>query len=362
MTKPRLPTTPTRKTVRPPRLSDGWWVLVLAATVILVLLVWALAPAVLRMSERPPGDGENPASYRFSLEDMRLPNAAPLHTALLYRDMVPVLDAPPAIIDADAASVEVPRKGPFLTTNDLVIGVERAGEARAYPLLLLNVHEALHDEFHGPLLVTWHWPSATTAVYDRTLDGGARQFGISGLVAAGGQLLYLRNTDGTVGGEPLIAQFTGESVTGPVLSLRPVPHIVTTWGDWRERHPDTSVVAGDPAMRRRYADGKPDTYFRSSGLLFDVPVPKDGPAAKSPAVELAFKGHTTVVTANDLAAHGGELMLTLGDSPTTLTLVDDGRRIAVSAPPEVVVRRGLWHLVQAFMDRNADHPPTRLKR
>ena len=239
---------------------------------------------------------------------------------------------------------------------------------RAYPLLLLNVHEAMHDDFHGPMLITWHWPSATTAVYDTTIEGAPRRFGISGLVASGGQLLYLRNTDEAVGGEGLISQFTGESVTGPALTLQPLPHVVTTWGDWRDRHPDTSVVAGDPTMRRRYADGKPDTYFRSTRLLFDVPVPDDGPSAKSPAVILEFDGQTMLVTADDLARHGGEITVGHPNDPdvtrTALTLVDGGRRIAITAPPDVVVRRGLWHLVQAFASPDAIGPdaPVELKR
>ncbi len=345
-----------------PRLSDGWWVLVVAGGVIVMLLVWALAPAILRMSERPPGDGKHPASYGFTLEDVRLPEGTALHAALLYRDMVPVLDAPHKLIDAQAASAEVPRKGPFLTTKDLVIGIERGGEARAYPLLLLNVHEAIHDDFHGPMVVTWHWPSATTAVYDMMFNATEHHLGVSGLVASGGQLLYLRNTDGSTGGEALISQFTGNSVTGPNVSLAPIPHVVTTWEQWRQEHPETSVVAGDPAMRRRYADGKPDTYFHSSKLLFDVPVPEDGPEAKSPAIVLEYEDQTILVTTDDLVRHDGQCTLMLGTTPTKLTLVDDGRRIEVSAPSDVVVRRGLWHLVQAFVDRAAERPLSLLNR
>jgi hypothetical protein len=345
-----------------PRLRDGWYVLVIAAVMLGGLLVWALAPAILRMTERPPGDGQTPSSYGFSLDNLRLPDSAPLHAALLHRDMVPVLDAPPLLIDAEEASAEVPRKGPFLVTKDLVIGVERNGEARAYPLLLLNVHEAMHDTFHGPLLITWHWPSGVTAVYDPTLDGVERTFGISGLVAAGGQLLYPRNIDGSMGGEPLIPQYTGTSISGPAMTLNAIPHVVTTWGQWSAQHPDTTVAAGAPAMKRRYADGKPDTYFHSSRLLFDVPVPENGPSAKSPAVELIVDGHSTLVTVDDLARHDGELQLRLGEASVTLTLIDDGRRIDVNAPPSVLVRRGLWHLVRGLHDPAATGPPSQVKR
>ncbi|MCH2137916.1 MAG: DUF3179 domain-containing protein [Phycisphaerales bacterium] len=337
------------------RFAEGGWVLVLALLVMLALAAWALAPAVLRVVDRPLGDGQDPASYKFDLSQLTLPDTAPLQVALLHRDMVPHRTAIPGVMSAEDASKEASRKGPFLTTDDLVIGVTMNGKARAYPLLLLNVHEAMGDMFDDvPLVVTWHWPSGVTAVYDRRIDGLARDFGVSGLVAGGGQLLFPINTDGSVGGEPLIAQFTGTQVTGPQaadapITLTPIAHDFTTWGQWREAHPETDVVAGDPLMKRRYKDGKPDTYFHSSGLLFDVPVPDDGPAAKSAAVVLEADGHTQCVTADDVRHHGGQLQLSVGDSgPTTIELTDGGRRLVINAAEGVTLRRGLWHVVHAF--------------
>ena len=333
------------------RLADGGWVLIPLGLLIVLLLTWGLAPALMRMSERPPGDGINPETYLFNLDDVRLPERAPLDVALLYRDMVPVLDAPASIIDVQTASAEKPRKGPFLTTKDLVIGVERNGDARAYPLLLLNVHEAIHDDFHGPMLVTWHWPSGATAVYEPTIDGVPRRFGVSGLVAGGGQLLYVRNDDRTVGGESLVSQFTGRSISGQPFQLQPISHRLTTWATWKEAHPDTSVVAGVEALRRRYADGKPGRYFHSKRLLFDVQVPADGPDAKSPALVLEFEGRQTVVTANAVRAQGGEKVVAVGPHEVRVELIDGGHRLSVHAPPEVVVRHGLWYLVHALADR-----------
>lgn len=330
------------------RLSEGGWVLIVAACVIAALLVWALAPALLRMTERPPGDGRNPSSYGFDIEDPRLPAAAPLQAALLHRDMVPVLESPPVLLDAAEASKQVSRKGPFLTSNDLVIGAVRGGAARAWPLLLLNVHEVLHDDLGGPLLVSWHWPSGAVAVYDTTVEGTPRRFGVSGLVAGGGQLLYLRHDDGGSGGEPLLSQFTGESISGEPITLEPIPHVLTTWGRWKAQHPGTTVAGPEPAMTRRYKSGKPDTYFRSEGMLFDVPVPDDGPPAKSPALLLERDGERRTVTVDDFAGKQGPLEIRLGTDLITLELADEGRRIEVDAPDEVVVRRGLWHLVHAM--------------
>ena len=55
---------------------DGGWVLIGAAVLFLAILTWALAPAVLRMVARPPGDGETLASYEFDLSNLRLTASA----------------------------------------------------------------------------------------------------------------------------------------------------------------------------------------------------------------------------------------------------------------------------------------------
>ena len=331
------------------RFSEGGWVLLVAIGIMLLLAAWALAPAVLRMTDRPAGDGHDPATYGFDLTNLRLPGDARLEAALMHRDMVPARDDIPGTMSGAEASKEKPRKGPFLTSGDLVIGVERNGEARAYPLLLLNVHEAIGDTLGGePIVVTWHWPSGVTAVYDAHVNGTQRQFGVSGLVAGGGQLLYLKRLDGETGNEPLISQFTGSAISGEPLDLTPVPATLTTWSDWRETHPHTDVVAGDPVMTRRYKDGKPDTYFHSSGLLFDVPVPEEGPGAKQPAAVFSHQGHVQVVTAENVRRQGGELDLEFGgDALVHVKLTDGGRRLDIDAPPDVHVRRGLWHIVHA---------------
>ena len=44
----------------------------------------------------------------------------------------------------------------FLTPDDDVIGVQVRGEARAYPIKILNLHEVVNDTVQGvPLVVTF---------------------------------------------------------------------------------------------------------------------------------------------------------------------------------------------------------------
>lgn len=61
-------------------------------------------------------------------------------------------DGIPAIHDP----VLVPAGQANLDDDDLVIGVELLGEARAYPVKVLSAHEIVNDEIRGrPFAVTW---------------------------------------------------------------------------------------------------------------------------------------------------------------------------------------------------------------
>ena len=64
-------------------------------------------------------------------------------------------------------------------------------------------------------------------------------------------------------------------VIGPLLGsgLRLTPHAVvtTTWGEWRTRHPATTVLSLETGHRRNYAEGAAyRTYFGTDALMFQV--------------------------------------------------------------------------------------------
>jgi hypothetical protein len=64
------------------------------------------------------------------------------------RDGIPALTQPKFVTANEADK--------FLAKNDRVIGVMYNGEARAYPIKILNWHEAVNDRIGPiPFLVTW---------------------------------------------------------------------------------------------------------------------------------------------------------------------------------------------------------------
>lgn len=165
------------------------------------------------------------------------------------RDGIPAITEP--VFGDDWAGVEATTKDlfgnektirPRLSDDDPIIGVARGGEARAYPLKLLNWHELVNDSFDGPLLVSYCplCRSAITAV--RRVQGEATVFGVSGLLWRSNLVMYDRLTDSRW------AQVAATAIRGPMTgtSLELVPSTLTTWAAWREDHPDSPVLRPPP--------------------------------------------------------------------------------------------------------------------
>ncbi len=68
-------------------------------------------------------------------------------------------------------------------------------------------------------------------------------------------------------------QFTGKPISGPLrdsgieLKIRPV--VITSWANWKARHPDTKVLSLNTGHRRDYGSGVVyREYFASPELMF----------------------------------------------------------------------------------------------
>lgn len=77
-------------------------------------------------------------------------------------------------------------------------------------------------------------------MYSTNLGGRTEEFGTSGLLYRSNKLMYDRTTNS------LWNQFTGEPAVGPLvgqdIKLEILPVTVTTWGEWVQAHPDTTVL------------------------------------------------------------------------------------------------------------------------
>jgi hypothetical protein len=166
------------------------------------------------------------------------------------RDGIPAITVP--AFAADWSSVDA-----TLDDDHRVIGVDAGSETRAYPLSVLVWHGAVNDVFErssttdrsapdtrvdGPVLVTYCPLSGSGVVVDRRVAGEVRTFAVSGLLWQSTQVLY------DVESESLWSPLFGTAISGPLrgTALGRHPATVTTWGEWRREHPETTVLLPPP--------------------------------------------------------------------------------------------------------------------
>jgi hypothetical protein len=174
------------------------------------------------------------------------------------KDGIPALFAPRFVAAADAS---------FLAPDDRVIGVAREGEAKAYPMRILNWHEVVNDTVGSKSIAVTYCPlTASAVVYDRTVGNETLSFGVSGRLYQSNVLFYDRQS------ESLWSQLGERAVTGPRAGtgLEALPATETTWKDWRRLHPHTLVLSPDTGHRRDYDRDPYAAYHASPRTMFPV--------------------------------------------------------------------------------------------
>jgi hypothetical protein len=131
-----------------------------------------------------------------------------------------------------------------------VLGVVVGGEARAYPLTVMEKVEVVNDTLAGVPLVVAYMPLIKKhAVFERTLDGKPMSFGSSGYCYKDAFVLYDRATDSLWWpADDGLTAITGPMV-GKVLRAAPVNIERISWGKWQRRNPNTQVVVGADRSR-----------------------------------------------------------------------------------------------------------------
>lgn len=366
----------------------GGWVLLSALLLIGAVFVWRVSAMLRSRGERAIGDGIHPETYGFDLGNCDVPRELLIGSGLA-RDGLPVLDLPPLWPRSVVDSLARAGRNKYLVSGDRVIGVSLRGCARAYPLIVLNWHEVVNDTLGGaPIAVTYNPLCDAAVVYDRRLPlspasgavgppaGAAGNvtepvlLGHSGLLYNSNLLLYDRQRGR--GGETLWIQLTGEAISGPgkarALRLAALPCQLVTWADWKERHPETTVPARDPARKDWYRREPYVSYFGNDLLRYPVsPLPpREKMAYKTPCVILSAADSTSgagvfplpIIAANadaggvwQTAWRGRRVEFRYRDRPPIawVTVGDgedasraDGAPAAGARPPETAVRHAFW--------------------
>ncbi len=178
------------------------------------------------------------------------------------KDGIPALRNPRRVAASEAG---------FLEDRERVFGISVAGQARAYPQRILDWHEMANDVLGGRTVTLSYCTLCGSGIaFDTTLaDGETYTFGSSGLLYRSNKLMYDHQTQSlwsNLTGEPVWGSLVGKGKRLPIL-----PMVVTTWGEWRSRHPTTDVLSLATGYTRDYRPGAAyGRYFASPDLMFRV--------------------------------------------------------------------------------------------
>lgn len=202
------------------------------------------------------------------------------------RDEIAALSMPDVIDAEELAEInfdlERGRHGSFLRPDQRVVGVLINGEARAYGVNLLTVHEIVNDVVGGvPLAVVYCPLCDSVVVFDRRVEGEILEFGVSGLLYNSNVLMYNRTDDEE---ESLWSQLQARAVTGPHAargsSLQILPAQLLDWAGWLDRHPQTGLAYQSTEVTGQdYSQNPYDSYFEEAKLMFPAwpMLPKNSP-------------------------------------------------------------------------------------
>ena len=174
---------------------------------------------------------------------------------------IPALDNPPT---TDAAG------GSWYPDTELVFGLVVNGEARAYPKNIMEVHEMMNDALGGR---TFGMPYCTLcgsaqAYYTDDIKGFYPVLRTSGLLSRSNKFMYDLVTTSA------IDTFTGRALSGPLheagVVLNQIPVVTSTWGAWKEAHPDTTIVAEDGGVAGHRYPTDPLRGRDDNGPIFPV--------------------------------------------------------------------------------------------
>jgi len=260
------------------------------------------------------------------------------------RGCIPALDDP-AVTGAAGGS--------WYSDDGVVFGVVVNGQARAYPRNIMEVHELVNDTLGGRRIGLPYCTLCASAQAYFTDTVGKRDLVLrtSGLLSRSNKVMYELRT------KSLFDTFKGRAVSGPLreagVTLEQITVVTSTWGAWKEAHPETTIVARDGGIGRAYPEdplgGRDD-----QGPIFPVgdvdprlPVQEQVVGVVTPGgVAVAFPA-----AAARGALEAGEEVKLLG---VRLELVGDGLRAVGDGGAGLVSHQASWFAWSQF------HPDTAL--
>ena len=212
------------------------------------------------------------ASARIRLDEIRWGG--------VLQDGIPPLRQPDMISAQEAD---------YLDDDNIVFGIEVNGDVRAYPKRILAWHEMFVDNVGGiDFAGVYCTLCGTVILYETEAKGLSHAMGTSGFLYRSNKLMYDKATQSlwnTIKGEPVLGPLAGKDIALTHQSV-----VTTTWGKWKEIHPDTKVLSLKTGHRRNYDEGVAyHEYFATDNLMFNTPYSDKRLKNKQEVLALRFK-------------------------------------------------------------------------
>ncbi len=244
--------------------------------------------------------------------------------------------------------------------DERVVVVTVGERTRAYPIGILNYHEAINDELGDVPVGVFYCPLCDSAsVVDRRMDGRTLEFGISGLLANSNVLLHDRQD------HALWSQVEMEAISGPYAG-RSLTHLhnwqITTFARLKTEHPDATIVSKDTGHDNDYGMNPYGDYTRSQQLMFNQLDHRDDRFLNKARV-IGIKYNDIVraypiaemIRATESGDGDGRFEDSLGDATFKATVDPMNRAVRIDAlPPGARVIHTFWFAWVAF------HPDTQV--
>jgi hypothetical protein len=265
------------------------------------------------------------------------------------RGCIPALDDP-AVTDAAG--------GDWYPDDAIVFGIVEGAEALAIPKNIAEIHEMFNLTLGGRRFAIPYCTLCGSAQAYRTDAaelGGADEIPVvrtTGLLSRSNKVMYdLRTLS-------VFDTFTGAAVSGPLqdrgIVLEETTVVRTTWGEWKQAHPDTTIIAEDGGIGRSYP------WTRCRVATTTVRSSRSAPADDRLGVQQLVVG---VITADGtpvaFPADDARAALAAGESVVAsgVELVDDGgglRAVTEATGALLSAHESFWFAWSQF------HPTTEL--
>jgi len=172
-------------------------------------------------------------------------------------DIIPAIDYP-TFINAD--------KTPFLSDDDLILGIDVEGEFRAYPISIMNYHEVVNDNFpNADVLISFSPLSGTSAAWNRgDMNGFSSNFRVSKYIYNSNHILFDHKTSSHW--LPMYHKCVNGQLEG--FNTESYAIVETTWQNWKDMFPDTKVMSILTGFNYNYTTDPYQNYKLSDSIEF----------------------------------------------------------------------------------------------